>query len=170
MTELVIRAASTFDVPTILRFIKELAEYEKAPREVTATEADLQCSLFGARPAAEAVIAEFDGKPVGFAVFFHNFSTWKGKPGLYLEDLYVQPQMRGRGFGKQLLAHLAGVAKDRGCARFEWWVLDWNKPAIDFYQSLGAQFMDEWTVMRIDGEALTQLAAERSRINQSVYE
>jgi GNAT superfamily N-acetyltransferase len=160
MSELTIRPASRFDVPTILRFIKELAEYEKAPEEVVATEADLESSFFGDRPYAEALIAEFEGEPVGFAVFFHNFSTWKGKPGLYLEDLYVDPKMRGRGFGKQLLIHLAGIAKQRGCPRFEWWCLDWNKPALDFYKSIGAQAMVDWTVQRVDGDVLQSLAEQ----------
>jgi GNAT superfamily N-acetyltransferase len=154
MNELTIRPASRFDAPTILRFIKELAEYEKAPQEVTATVADLEASLFGQRPYAEAVIAEVAGKPIGFALYFHNFSTWKGKPGLYLEDLYVVPEMRGSGYGKQLLLHLADIATQRGCPRFEWWCLDWNKPALDFYGSIGAAPMDEWTVQRMDKAAI----------------
>ena len=153
-----IRAASPADVPTVLSLIRELAEYEREPDAVVATEADLIAALFGPKPAAEAVIAEIDGGAVGFALFFHNFSTWTGKRGLYLEDLYVTPEARGRGVGKALLAHLAGIALDRGCARFEWAVLDWNAPAIGFYDSIGAISMDEWTVRRVAGDALARLA------------
>jgi GNAT superfamily N-acetyltransferase len=154
-----IRPATPADVPTVLRFVKELATYEREPDAVKATEADFERTLFGPRPYAEAVIAEDAGESVGFALFFHNFSTWEGKPGVYLEDLYVTPQARGRGVGKALLAHLAKIAVERGCARLEWWVLDWNEPAIAFYRSLGAVPMDEWTVNRITGDALTKLAA-----------
>lgn len=153
-----IRAANPADVPTILSLIRELAEYEREPDAVVATEDDLTAALFGPKPAAEAVIAEIDGGAVGFALFFHNFSTWTGKRGLYLEDLYVTPEARGRGVGKALLAHLAGIALDRGCARFEWAVLDWNAPAIGFYDAIGAISMDEWTVRRVTGDALTRLA------------
>ena len=154
-----IRPATPADVPAVLRFVRELAEYEREPDAVEATEAMLHEALFGERPAAEAVIAEADGTPIGFALFFHNFSTWKGRSGLYLEDLYVTPAARGSGTGKALLRHLAGVALDRGCARFEWAVLDWNTPAIDFYRAMGATAMDEWTVQRVDGDALVRLAA-----------
>jgi GNAT superfamily N-acetyltransferase len=153
-----IRPATPADVPAVLRFVRELAEYEREPDAVEATEAMLHEALFGERPAAEAVIAEADGTPIGFALFFHNFSTWKGRSGLYLEDLYVTPAARGSGTGKALLRHLAGVALDRGCARFEWAVLDWNTPAIDFYRAMGAVAMDEWTVQRVDGDALARLA------------
>src|SRR5579872_7442819 len=132
-----IRSAVAADVPLILGFIRELAEYEKLAHEVVATEAVLRESLFGARPAAECLIAESGGKPAGFALFFHNFSTFLGKPGLYLEDLYVKPELRGQGVGRKLLAHLARLAVSRGCGRFEWAVLDWNEPAIRFYQGLG---------------------------------
>lgn len=145
------------DVPTILRFVRELATFEREPDAVAATEADLHNALFGPHPAAEAVIAEA-GEPLGFALFFHNFSTWTGRRGLYLEDLYVTPAARGRGVGKALLRHLAGVAVDRGCARFEWSVLDWNVDAIAFYRSVGAVGLDEWTVQRVTGEALVRLA------------
>ena len=144
-----------------MSFIKELAEYEKLSSEVIATEEILTESLFGERSSsAEVVIGYYKKKPVAFALFFHNFSTFLGKPGLYLEDLFVNPEMRGKGIGKVLISYLACLAKERGCGRFEWWVLDWNKPAIQFYQSIGARPMDEWTVQRVDGEALDQLAAE----------
>ena len=154
-----IRSATPADAPTILRFVKELATYEREPDAVKATEADFERVLFGPRPYAEAVIAEGDGAPLGFALFFHNFSTWQGKPGVYLEDLYVTPEARGKGVGKRLLAHLAKIAVERDCARLEWSVLDWNAPAISFYRSLGAVPMDEWTVNRMTGDALVKLAA-----------
>jgi GNAT superfamily N-acetyltransferase len=153
-----IRSAVPADIPTILRLVRELAEFEREPDAVVATEAMLAEALFGARPAAEAVIAEVEGEPVGFALFFHNFSTWTGRRGLYLEDLYVTPEARGRGVGKALLRHLAGLAVERGCGRFEWAVLDWNEPAIQFYDSMGAESMDEWTVRRVSGDALARLA------------
>jgi GNAT superfamily N-acetyltransferase len=152
-----IRPATPTDVPLILQLVRELAEYEREPDAVIATEAMLHEALFE-RGVAESVIAELDGKPMGFALFFHNFSTWTGKPGIYLEDLYVTPDARGAGAGKALLQHLAGIALDRGCGRFEWAVLDWNTPAIDFYRAMGAQAMDEWTVQRVSGDALTALA------------
>lgn len=152
-----IRAAVPADVPTILRFIRELAAFEREPDAVLATEADLHAALFGATPAAEAVIAG-EGEAVGFALFFHNFSTWTGRRGLYLEDLYVTPSARGQGVGAALLRHLAGIALDRGCARFEWSVLDWNVDAVRFYRSLGAIGMEEWTVQRVEGAALERLA------------
>ena len=155
-----IRPATPADVPTILRFVCELAMFEREPEAVLATEADLAAALFGSSPAAEAVIAEM-GEPVGFALFFHNFSTWTGKRGLYLEDLYVTPAARGRGVGAALLRHLAGVALDRDCARFEWAVLDWNVDAIAFYRAMGAAGQDEWTVQRVAGEALARLAGKR---------
>ncbi|MDQ2879508.1 MAG: GNAT family N-acetyltransferase [Pseudomonadota bacterium] len=154
---LTIRPANDADVATILRFVTELAVYEREPDAVVATEGLLRTALFGER-SAEAVIAEIDGAPVGMALFFHNFSTWTGWRGLYLEDLYVTPEARGTGAGTALLRHLAGIAVDRGCTRFEWSVLDWNAPAIAFYESLGAEAMDEWTVHRVSGEALTKLA------------
>ena len=156
-----IRPATPADVPTILRFVRELAAFEREPDAVEATQADLEDALFGAHPAAEAVIAE-DNEPLGFALFFHNFSTWTGRRGLYLEDLYVTPAARGRGVGKALLTHLAGVALDRGCARFEWSVLDWNADAIAFYRSVGAIGMDEWTIQRLSGEPLARLAGRIS--------
>jgi len=153
-----IREATSADVPLILKFIKGLAEYEKLSHEVVATEASLRKSLFGEKPAAEVVIAECHQQPVGFALFFHNFSTFLAQPGLYLEDLFVIPEARGKGVGKALLVHLANLALHRGCGRFEWSVLDWNQPAIDFYRSIGAVGMDEWTVQRVDGERLRALA------------
>ena len=158
MSGVSIRAASPADVPTVLRFVRELAEYEREPDSVEATEESLHAALFGDRPYAEAVLAEIEGTPVGFALFFHNFSTWTGKPGLYLEDLYVSPQVRGKGAGKALLSHLAGLAVERGCGRFEWAVLDWNEPAIGFYRSLGAEMMNAWRINRLTGEALEALA------------
>ncbi len=161
IADFIIRNATATDVPLIMSFIKELAEYEKLSSEVIATEEILTESLFGERSSsAEVVIGYYKKKPVAFALFFHNFSTFLGKPGLYLEDLFVNPEMRGKGIGKVLISYLACLAKERGCGRFEWWVLDWNKPAIQFYQSIGARPMDEWTVQRVDGEALDQLAAE----------
>ena len=155
-----IRPASISDCPQILQFIRELAEYEKLLDEVVCDVASLEQHLFGSAPSAKAVIAEYQAQAVGFALYFTNFSTFMGRPGIYLEDLYVQPAMRGKGFGKALLAYLAKLAVDSGCARLEWSVLDWNQPAIAFYQSLGAQAMDEWTVNRVSGQALTQLAAQ----------
>ncbi|MBO9621464.1 MAG: GNAT family N-acetyltransferase [Sphingomonas sp.] len=152
-----IRPSTPADVPLILRLVRELAEYEREPDAVVATEAMLHDALFERR-FAEAVIAEKDGEAVGFALFFHNFSTWTGKPGIYLEDLYVTPEARGGGAGKALLRHIAGLALDRGCGRFEWAVLDWNQPAIDFYRAMGAAPMDEWTVQRVTGDALVRLA------------
>jgi len=155
-----IRAATPDDVPLILRFIRELAAYERLAHEVVATEEKLRETLFGARPYAEVVIAEEAGEPAGFALFFHNYSTFLGRPGIYLEDLYVRPEMRGGGIGRALLAHLARLAVERGCGRLEWWVLDWNEPAIRFYRQLGAEAMDDWTVFRVAGDALTQLASD----------
>jgi len=151
---LIIREALERDVPLILDFIRQLAVYEKLENLVVATEADLQGALFGPRPYAEVIIAEHDGRPAGFALFFHNFSTFLGKPGIYLEDLFVLPSERGRGTGKALLVALARIAADRDCGRIEWSVLNWNEPAIGFYKSLGAVPMDEWTVFRLSPEML----------------
>jgi GNAT superfamily N-acetyltransferase len=147
------------DVPLILGFIRELAEYERLPHEVVATEDGLRSALFGARPAAEVVIGRFRGEPVGFALFFHNFSTFVGRQGMYLEDLYVRPSERGHGFGRALLAHVAHLAWERDCGRMEWAVLDWNEPALAFYRRIGAVPMGEWTVFRLAGGALEALAA-----------
>jgi GNAT superfamily N-acetyltransferase len=146
------------DVPIILSLIAALADYEKLSHEVVATEADLRRWLFGERPAAEVVIAWTGDRAVGFALFFHNFSTFLGRPGLYLEDLFVIPDRRGQGIGRRLLAHLAALAVERGCGRLEWSVLDWNTPAIGFYRRLGAAVMDDWRICRVTGDALATLA------------
>lgn len=158
-----IRSAQPADIATIRELVVALAVYEREPDAVQASEADLHAALFGARPVAEAVLAEHDGVAVGLALFFTSFSTWTGKGGLYLEDLFVMPGARGLGIGKALLVHLAQLAIARGYARFEWQVLDWNAPAIGFYKSLGAQPRDEWTVMRVDGAALAALAGTAPR-------
>lgn len=153
----IIREAKREDVPLILKFIKELADYEQLLHEVVATEAVLEKSLFD-HHQAEVIIGEFEGKPVGFALYFHNFSTFLGKANLYLEDLYVTPEIRGKGFGKALLACLGKIAIERDCERLDWWCLDWNQSSIDFYKEMGAIPMDEWTVYRVTGDALGQLA------------
>ena len=155
-----LRAATPADLPIIAAFIRELADYEKLAHEVRFDEAELAQNLFGPRPYAEVVIGEIDGEAQGFALFFHNFSTFEGKAGIYLEDLYVRPAARGAGLGLALLQHLASLAVTRGCARLEWSVLDWNEPAIGFYNNLGAKKMDEWSMMRVDGTRLTALAAQ----------
>ena len=155
---LAIRPANPADLPLIAELIRALAAYEKLSDQVRFDEAVLGEKLFGARPYAEVLIGEVEGTPQGFALFFHNFSTFEGRPGIYLEDLFVRPEARGLGLGKALLAELARLAVERGCARLEWWVLDWNEPSIGFYRSLGARPMDEWTVMRVDGPALAALA------------
>lgn len=155
---LAIRSATRSDVPLVLRLIRGLAEYERLPHAVVATEALLAEQLFGERPGAEVLIAEWDGEPAGFALFCHNFSTFLGRRGLWLEDLFVEPSHRGRGIGKALLVHLAAIAVERGCGRLEWSVLDWNVDAIGFYRALGAVPMDEWTTFRVTGAALVQLA------------
>ena len=157
-----IRIADENDTGTILNFIKELAEYEKMSDEVNATEEHLTKNLFE-KKYAEVIIAELDSFPVGFALFFHNFSTFLGKPGIYLEDLYVKEEYRGRGFGKKLLAHLAKLTVERDCGRLEWSVLDWNKPAIDFYLSLGAVPMDDWTAFRLTGDKLRNMNSGHSK-------
>lgn len=154
-----IRAATSSDIALIGQFIRDLAEYEKLAHAVRFDEAVLAQKLFGPRPYAEVLIGEIDNVAQGFALFFHNFSTFEGRPGIYLEDLFVRPDARGSGLGKALLGKLAALAVERDCARLEWSVLDWNKPAIDFYKALGARPMDEWTVYRVDGDALTGLAA-----------
>ena len=153
-----IERATERDVPLILRLIKALAEYERMSDEVIATEEVLRRTLFGPHPAAEVVVGYAGDEPAGFALFFHNYSTFLGKPGLYLEDLFVVPKFRGRGYGKALLVHLAKLAVERDCGRFEWSVLDWNEPAIGFYKKLGAQPMDAWKIMRVTGDALHTLA------------
>jgi GNAT superfamily N-acetyltransferase len=153
-----IRSAEPRDIPEILALIKELAEYEKAPGEAKATEQQLRDALFSQNPRVFCEMAEVDGQILGFAIWFLNFSTWQGKHGIYLEDLFIRPQYRGQGWGKKLLQHLAAkcVANDWG--RFQWWVLDWNEPSIEFYKGLGAVPMDEWTVYRVSGDALPKLA------------
>jgi GNAT superfamily N-acetyltransferase len=155
-----LRPARAADVPLILALIRELAVYEKLAHEVVATEEQLRENLFGARPPAEVLIAEWNGESAGFALFFHNFSTFLGRHGLYLEDLFVRERYRGKGIGKALLVRLAGIAVERGCGRFEWAVLDWNTPAQEFYKSLGASTVPEWEIFRVTGEALRRLAAQ----------
>ena len=159
LPHIALRAARRDDVGQILSFIRELGEYEKLAHEAVADVETLAAQLFGDNPAAEVVIAEVDGKPAGFALFFHNFSTFIGKRGLYLEDLFVRPEFRGLGLGRRLMVHLAKLAVERECGRFEWSVLDWNQPAIDFYRGLGAVPLDQWTVQRVAGDALAALAA-----------
>lgn len=153
-----IEPATPADVPMILTLIKELAEFERLLHEVTATEAQVHDGLFGPRPSAEVAMARIDDEVAGFALYFHNFSTFLAKPGIYLEDLYVRQKYRGQGCGEALLRHLARTALERGCGRLEWSVLDWNQRAIDFYRSLGAEPMNEWTTYRVTGEALAALA------------
>lgn len=160
MTRLRIEKATSGDVPLILRFIKELAEYEKMLHGVTATAEGLRKTLFGPSPSAKVLLAYDDEKPVGFAVYFFNYSSFVDRQGLYLEDLYVRPEARGKGAGRELLRHLARVAIERGCCRLEWAVLDWNEQAIGFYKRLGADAMDDWTVFRLSGQALQDLAGE----------
>jgi len=157
-TVLSIRPATVTDVPIILQLIRDLAAYERAPNEVTATKEQLVDVLFGKKPAAEVLLAFENETPVGFAVFFHNFSTWLGRPGLYLEDLFVKPEMRGKGYGRALLVDLARIAGERGCGRMEWAVLNWNDPAIQFYRKLGAKPMDDWTVFRLTHDGIAKLA------------
>ena len=154
-----IRFAEERDTELILKFIRGLAEYEKLSHEVVATEDILRESLFEQK-AGEVIIGEYNKEPVGFALFFHNFSTFLGRPGLYLEDLFIIPEMRGKGFGKTMLAFLAKIAVDRNCGRFEWWCLDWNEPSVEFYKGIGAVPMEEWTTFRLTGEGLQDLAGE----------
>ncbi|HUA90927.1 MAG TPA: GNAT family N-acetyltransferase [Terracidiphilus sp.] len=153
-----IRPATATDVPLILGFIRALAAYERAPDAVVATEDGLLRDGFGPHPYYECLIAEYDGKPAGFALYFYNYSTWMGRPGIYLEDLFVHPELRGHGIGKALLQRVAAVAVEKGCQRLQWEVLDWNTPAIDFYAAMGAEFLDEWRNVRVGGEALKRLA------------
>jgi GNAT superfamily N-acetyltransferase len=158
--KLQIAPATAADAALVLSFIRELADYERLSSEVVATEDDLRRTLFGPKPAAEVLLARLGSQAVGFALFFHNYSTFLGRPGLYLEDLYVQPEARGLGVGKALLAHLARLAVERGCGRMEWSVLDWNEPALGFYRRLGARPLTQWTTQRLTGEALAALARE----------
>ena len=156
----VLRGTTKDDCPLILNLIMELAEYEKLAHEVVATVETLKETLFGESASAEVFIGEFEGAPVGYALFFHNFSTFTGRPGIYLEDIYVKPEMRGKGFGKCMLAYIAKLAVERNCTRVEWSVLDWNEPSIQFYRSIGAIPMDGWTTQRLHGEALANFATE----------
>ncbi|MBN1994994.1 MAG: GNAT family N-acetyltransferase [Anaerolineae bacterium] len=158
--ELTLRFATELDVPLVLDFIKKLAEYEKRLAEVVADETILHASLFGQRQVAEVMIADYNDEPVGFALFFHNFSTFLGRPGIYVEDIYIDPPMRGKGIGRAMLAYLARLAQERQCGRLDWSVLDWNEPAINFYKKLGAVPQQEWTIYRVTGEALHRLAQE----------
>ena len=158
-TDFKIRSANENDAPAILSLIKELADYEHLTHEVVATEDDIRRSLFGEHPFAEALVGEVEQIPISFALFFYNFSTFLGKPGIYLEDLYVQPKHRGKGFGRRMLVYIARLAKERNCGRFEWSVLDWNEPAIRTYDKLNAKPMKEWILYRLAGEALDSLAA-----------
>ena len=160
MKDFEIRTTTEADLPVILSLIGELAEYEREPNAVVATEAGLRDVLFGPKRSAEVLLALEEGEPVGFAVYFFNFSTWLGRPGLYLEDLFVRPAMRGKGYGRALLEQLAQIAQERGCGRMEWAVLDWNEPAIQFYRKLGAKPMDEWTVFRLTEEGIAKLASK----------
>lgn len=160
MPPFVIRRASESDIPQIHQFIRDLAEYERSAHEVRATEDLLRRTLFGSPRFAEVLIGEEEGVPVAFALFFHNYSTWEGRPGLYLEDLYVEPEARRKGYGRSLFVRLAAIARERDCARFDWSVLDWNTPAIEFYRSLGAIRLDDWRTMRLTGEPLAALARE----------
>lgn len=155
---LTIRPATAADAALILRFITDLAIYEKAEHEVKTDTAGIEASLFGPDSSAQALICEYDGQPIGYAVYFFNYSTWLGKHGLYLEDLYISPETRGVGAGKALLRHLAQLAVAKGCGRFEWAVLDWNTPAIEFYEAFGAKPQDEWTTYRLTGQALLDFA------------
>jgi GNAT superfamily N-acetyltransferase len=153
-----IRPATAKDAALIVQFVRDLAEYERDPKAAVATEHDFIRDGFGADPKFKVVFAEWDGEPAGFALFFYNYSTWQGRPGLYLEDLFVKPEFRGKGIGKALLLHLAKIAVENNCGRYQWQVLDWNTPAIDFYKSLGAEIMKEWLTMRVEGDALQRLA------------
>jgi len=153
-----LRNATPADVPLMIEYIRELALYERAPEKVVARAEDFARHVFGERPIAFAVMAEWDGQDAGWAIWFYNFSTWEGRPGLYLEDLYVRPTFRGRGVGKALLKHLAAVALARGCTRYVWQVLDWNTPSLEFYKAMGATVLEEWLTCRVEGEALRRLA------------
>jgi len=163
-----IRAATPADVPQILAFIRALAAYERAPDAVTATEEGLMRDGFGPNPFYSCLIAEHDGQPAGFALYFFNYSTWMGRPGIYLEDIFVQPEFRGLGIGKALLKQVAAIAVEKGCPRLQWEVLDWNTPAIEFYRAMGAEFLDEWRNVRIIAEALERLAGVPTDRSSSV--
>jgi GNAT superfamily N-acetyltransferase len=162
-----IRPATPADIPQILAFIRALAAYEREPDAVTATGEDLLNHGFGPNPFYFCLIADHDGQPAGFAFYFFNYSTWKGRPGLYLEDLFVQPEYRGLGIGKALLERVAAVAVENGCPRLQWEVLDWNTPAIDFYRAMGAEFLDEWRNVRVSGDALKRLAGVKENVAEA---
>lgn len=170
MSNITIRQAIVVDVPLILQFIRELAEYEKLAHEVIADESILKETLFGKDPKAHVIFAEIEGEAIGFALHFYNFSTFLGRPGIYIEDLYIRADYRGQGAGKKLLGHLAQKAIQEGCGRLEWWVLDWNKSSIEFYKSLYAKPMDDWTVYRLEGENLIQVASRYSFENRVIAE
>jgi GNAT superfamily N-acetyltransferase len=153
-----IRPATRIDIPQILSFVRALAAYERAPEAAVATASDLERDGFGPHPIFFCLIAEHDGQPAGFALYFFNYSTWVGRPGIYLEDLFVEPELRGRGVGRALLRRVAAIAVERGCQRMQWQVLDWNTPAVEFYRAMGGEFLDEWRDVRLSGEALAQLA------------
>jgi GNAT superfamily N-acetyltransferase len=155
-----IRPALQSDIPLILQFIRELAEYEREPQAAVATEADLLRDGWGPEPKFHCIIAEWDGTPAGFGLYFYNYSTWQGRPGLYVEDVFVRPNFRRLGIGKTLFVHMAQIAVRENCGRFQWQILDWNKPAIDFYESFGAKVMSEWLTMRMEGDALEKLAQQ----------
>lgn len=161
---LTLRDAVPADASLVLQYIRELAEYERAPEKAVATEADILRFGFGENPLIHMVMAEWDGRPAGFALWFLNFSTWEGRPGLYLEDLFIRPEFRGHGIGKALLKRLARIAVERGCCRYQWQVLDWNTPSIEFYEAQGAQVLKEWLTCRVEGEALLKLAGESDRL------
>jgi GNAT superfamily N-acetyltransferase len=163
----IIRTATPADVPLILTFIRALATYEREPDAVTATEADLLRDGFGPNPFYFCLIAEYDGVPAGFAFYFFNYSTWVGRPGLYLEDLFVHPEFRGLGIGKALFQRVAAIAVEKGCRRLQWAVLDWNTPAIDFYRAMGAEFLDEWRNVRMTGDALQRLAGVANPVEEA---
>ncbi|MEI8281549.1 MAG: GNAT family N-acetyltransferase [Armatimonadota bacterium] len=165
MSNFEIRPPASAEVGYVVQFIQELAEYERLSHECQITEEALRTSLFAEHPHVEARLAILDGVPIGFCLFFHNFSTFLGKPGLYLEDLYIQPQYRNSGYGKQILGYLANLAIERGCGRFEWAVLDWNEPSIAFYRKIGAEPMNDWTVQRLTGDSLAQLASTISGVS-----
>jgi GNAT superfamily N-acetyltransferase len=163
----IIREATLADIPQILNFIRALAAYEREPDAVTATEADLLSHGFGPNPFYFCLIAEHENQPAGFAFYFFNYSTWKGRPGLYLEDLFVQPEFRGLGIGKALLEKVAAIAVEKDCPRLQWEVLDWNTPAIEFYRAMGAEFLDEWRNVRVSGEALRRLAGATDQLSET---
>ena len=162
-----IRPATRADIPQILAYIRALAAYERAPEAVTATDEGLERDGFGPNPFYFCLMAEHNGKPAGFALYFYNYSTWLGRPGIYVEDLFVEPELRSLGIGKALLERVAAIAVEKGCQRLEWAVLDWNTPAIEFYRGMGAEFMDEWRNVRVSGEALKKLAARVDGVNAS---